>query len=114
MGNIDFDLFKLISEEYGEGVSIENYKGVVSLVACNQKDDEVWKQWAFPQKRVNGENVPGNKALPIKIKIGTDKKTSIETLQFFIDKLNGATSIKEVKKPAPIQQAPPETDDIPF
>jgi len=90
--------------QYGDGVMLNEYNGELSLVAAKQKEDTVYMEWMFPQKK-DGSKQPLEKSLPWKIKLGT-KEEAVEILRFFLQKL-GATDPGD---PAPDGS----NEDIPF
>ncbi len=100
----------MIDKEYQEGVILNKYEGEISLIAGNAaQDGKIWMKWAFPQKRVDGQNVPNEKARPQGVMIGYGKDQAIKTLNYFLDILEG----REVKVEDPRMPEPPE-DNIPF
>jgi len=57
------DFFK-VSGEYGSGVAINEYGGTYSLITAKQNDAGIWGDWSYPQRRVEGKNIPAEKAIP--------------------------------------------------
>ena len=90
--------------QYGEGIILDNYNGAISLVAARKKEENVYMEWVYPQKR-DGSRGPMEKSLPWKITLG-DREAAIKALRFFLKEL-GAT-----------EPGDPATDgsesDIPF
>ena len=84
------------SSQYGDGIVLNKYRNEFSLVAAKRKNDEIFMEWVFPQKR-DGSKEPIDKSLPWKIKLGP-KAEAIKVLKFFLEKLEGGT---------------PPSDDIP-
>jgi hypothetical protein len=68
------DFIKYSDSQYGEGIQVEEYNGVVSLVNAREgQDGKVYAQWCYPQGRGKGAG-PIEKALPWKIKLGTKEE----------------------------------------
>jgi len=111
MASIKLGLFKMTNSQYQQGIAIENYEGDVSLVSARSKETGIWADWAFPQRFIDGEKVPGEKALPIKVFLGKGKTQAIETLKHFIGILENGP--KEEKPDIDGYQRP-EKDDIPY
>jgi len=80
--------FYNLGGKYGEGIQLDYYNGRYSIVSARQKDDKIYKEWCYPQKR-DGSKQPMEKSLPWKIELGGTKEEAIETLRFF------AMAIKE-------------------
>jgi len=78
------------SSQYGDGIVLNKYRNEFSLVAAKRKNDEIFMEWVFPQKR-DGSKEPIDKSLPWKIKLGP-KAEAIKVLKFFLEKLEGGTS----------------------
>ena len=78
------------SSQYGDGIVLNEYRNEFSLVAAKRKDDEIFMEWVFPQKR-DGSKEPIDKSLPWKIKLGP-KAEAIKVLKFFLEKLEDGTS----------------------
>ena len=76
--------------QYGEGIILDNYNGVISLVAARKRDDNVYMDWCYPQAK-DGSRKPIEKSLPWKITFG-DREAAIKALRFFLVEL-GATDI---------------------
>lgn len=102
--------YKYEGNKYGSGILLNEYNNEFSLVAANQKDDQTFMEWVFPQKK-DGSKTPIDKALPWKIKLG-NKEESVKILKFFIDVLEDKAN---ALKPPDYPDGLPETeDDIPF
>jgi len=82
--------YKYESSQYGDGILLNEYRKEFSLVAAKSKDDEIFMEWVFPQKR-DGSKEPIDKSLPWKIKLGP-KAEAIKVLKFFLEKLESGTS----------------------
>ena len=90
--------------QYGEGIMLNDYNGSFSLVSARKKEDKIYMEWVYPQKR-DGSRQPMEKSLPWKITLG-DKEAAIAALRFFLKEL-GATD--------PGDQVPGEPEqNIPF
>ena len=90
--------------QYGEGIVLDEYKGVFSLVAARKKEENVYLEWCFPQAR-DGSRKPIEKSLPWKVSLG-DREAAIKTLRAVLVQL-GATD--------PGDPAPDGSDDnVPF
>ena len=90
--------------QYGEGIMLNEYNGSFSLVSARKKEDKIYMEWVYPQKR-DGSRQPMEKSLPWKITLG-DKEAAIQALRFFLKEL-GATDPGD---PAPDGSA----ENIPF
>lgn len=95
--------FKLEYSEYGDGVMIEEYQGMFSLVAARQGkgNGTNYKKWGYPQYKDN----PNEKAIPWKITLGNRQQALdiIKQIQRALDP--GAT---------PSVPPPVEDEDVPF
>ena len=78
MSNDFYDL----GGKYGEGIQLDFYNGRYALVAARKKDDQIYKEWCYPQKR-DGSKEPNEKSLPWKIDLGGNAKDAIDALRFF-------------------------------
>ena len=88
MDNENF--YEYESSQYGDGVLLDEYRQEFSLVAAKRKDDEIYMEWVFPQKR-DGSKQPIDKSLPWKIKLGP-RAEAIKVLKYFLEKLEGSAS----------------------
>ncbi len=79
------------NSKYGEGVMLEKYNGVFSLVAANKSkkaEGTVYKKWGYPQKdkkpltNEQGEFV----IIPWKVELGNSRE-AIKALKYFLDQL---------------------------
>ena len=90
MPAIDNDKFIVTDQKYNSGFTIDEYNGKISIVNARQADDgRTWIEWCFPQKRKDGENVPGDKALPWKILLGKNREEAIKTWETVRNMLRG-------------------------
>ncbi len=104
--------YKYESSQYGDGILLNEYRNEFSLVPAKRKDDEIFMEWVFPQKR-DGSKEPIDKSLPWKIKLGS-KAEAIKTLKFFLEKLEGGTSPSDDTPDDNWGKDGPSDDDIPF
>ena len=100
------------SSQYGDGILLDEYRQEFSLIAAKRKDDEIFMEWVFPQKR-DGSREPIDKSLPWKIKLGT-KDEAIRVLKFFLKELEGETSPPDMAMEDTWGEDGPSDDDIPF
>ncbi len=104
--------YKYESSQYGDGILLNEYRKEFSLVAAKRKDDEIFMEWVFPQKR-DGSKEPIDKSLPWKIKLGP-KAEAIKVLKFFLEKLEGDTSPSNDIPDDGWGKNGPSDDDVPF
>jgi len=104
--------YKYESSQYGDGILLNEYRKEFSLVAAKSKDDEIFMEWVFPQKR-DGSKEPIDKSLPWKIKLGP-KAEAIKVLKFFLEKLEGDISPSNDIPDDGWGKNGPSDDDIPF
>ena len=91
-----------VNEQYHAGAALDEYQDVISICSAQiGKDGKCYKRWAFPQV---ADRKPGEKALPVSIRLG-DKDKAIEILKGFIAALSGG-------KEEPVKDS--VDDDIPF
>ena len=72
--------------EWNEGVMIEEYNSVFSVVAATKSktaEGTIYKKWGFPQ---NKDKQPIAKAIPWKVRLGS-KRRAVEVLQQLLDAL---------------------------
>jgi len=97
--------------EYHEGVMLDEYNGIISLVAANKgKNGEVYMKWGYPQKF--GEKVPIDKSLPWKVTLGSQEE-ALKTLRYFAELLGGKTG-ETKRNPPDVQNGPYGDDNVPF
>ena len=101
--------FYSLNTEWNDGVLLEEYQGKWSLVMAQDKDGTVYKRWVYPQKRVDKENVPGDKAIPHKILLG-NKDQAVQILSHFLDVLQPGGMRSDTPNPPPFD----DDDSIPF
>lgn len=102
---------KIPSSQYGDAIILDEYNGNYSLMAGRQdKNDpkKIWSDWAFPQDK---DRQPREKAVPVKVNLGSDKQVAADFLRQLADTLDGDSS--GMKQSAPAQSSPAD-DDIPF
>ena len=69
---------ELPDSKYNEGIEIEEYNGVWSMVLAQRADDgKTYKRWCFPQVK---DKKPSGKAIPWKITLGGSVQEAIDTL----------------------------------
>lgn len=91
-----------VNEQYHAGAALDEYQDIISICSAQiGKDGKCYKRWAFPQV---ADRKPGEKALPVSIRLG-DKDKAIEILKGFIAALSGG-------KEEPVKDS--VDDDIPF
>ena len=101
---------KIKGDEYGRGVTIQEYKGTYSLVSSKEtKDGKVYSDWAFPQTK---DRTPGEKAWPVKVKLGNSASESMEMLQLLLAAFKAPDKSKQYSE----QPAAPDdpNPDLPF
>lgn len=87
---MSFQLFYLTDPEYGEGLLLEKYNetfGIYEAGKSRTVKGTVFKKWAFPQRRVDGKNIPAEKAIPMGVKLG-NQRDAIKALKYFLEQLN--------------------------
>jgi len=99
---------KIKGDEYGRGVTLQEYKGTYSLVSSKEgKDGKVYSDWAFPQTR---DRTHGEKAWPVKVKLGNSSAEAVQMLRLILAELVTTDAGKG-------KQQPPQDDpdgDVPF
>jgi len=99
---------KIQGDKYRTGVTLQEYKGSYFLVSSKESEDgkKVWHDWAFPQ---NKDREPGEKAWPVKVKLGNSASEAMEMLQLLLAAFKAPDSSKQQ------QPAPDDYDsDVPF
>lgn len=95
--------FKDESSDYREGVMLEEYNGILSLVAAQSSqtgEGTVYKKWGFPQDK---EKQPISKAIPWKVRLGPPRQ-AVKMLEYFLGQL----------KKEPVERTQSQDDGIPF
>ena len=100
------------ASQYGDGILLNEYRREFSLVAAKRKEEEIYMEWVFPQKR-DGSKEPIDKSLPWKIKLGS-RAEAIKVLRFFLEKLEGAASPSGDTPDDNSGKGDTFDDDIPF
>ncbi len=79
------EIFLQTDKQYGNGIMLEEYNGVYSLVraAKSQNGGTVWKKWGFPQDK---DRKPIEKGIPWKIELG-DAIQAPKVLEYFLEQL---------------------------
>ena len=64
-------VFKVESSQYGDLVMLQKRGDVYGVYAGQEsKEGTNFMRWVFPQKRIDGKNVPADKAIPQGFRIG--------------------------------------------
>ena len=96
-----FEIFlKDPESNYNEGIMLEEYNGVFSLVSAQKSmksEGTVYKKWAFP---VGKDKKPIDKMFPIGVRMGS-KMQAVATLKYFLEQLTNSTE-------------PQDDDEAPF
>lgn len=103
----NFELpFKIEGSEYNEVVLLEKYGDRYSIVLGQESRNggTVYKKWCYPQRRVDNQNLPAEKAIPMRIPIG-DRNQAIAIMQGML---------AAFKNPQTAKTAPTNKDEIPF
>jgi len=88
--SIEKENFVKTNEMYGSGIAVEEYKGEYSLQNAKENPQgDIWPEWCFPQRRLDGENVPSQKAVPWKLSLGNKQQAvqRVEQLLVILEKL---------------------------
>jgi hypothetical protein len=101
-------IFKIESSQYGELVMLQKRGDAYSIVSATESKNggTNYLRWAFPQRRVDGKNIPAEKAIPIGIKFGSRQ----ELISFF---KWGLAAISPSAAGA-AGKPPQDEEDIPF
>jgi len=111
MPGIAIEDFILTDEKYNQGVTLDEYNGVLSLVSCRKTDKGmVFMQWCYPQTRENDTNIPADKSLPWKITLG-DRFSAIGVLRELLHRLGDDPPSPENDM---TENPWDDEDDIPF
>jgi len=85
-----FEIFlKDPESNYNEGIMLEEYNGVFSLVSAQKSmksEGTVYKKWAFP---VGKDKKPIDKMFPIGVRMGS-KMQAVATLKYFLEQLTNS------------------------
>ena len=115
MAKIREELFLETNAKYGRGVAIDYYGDEVSIMAAtrNQSGD-IWPEWCYPQKRENGANVPSDKSIPFKIRLGV-RGDAIRKLEQLLKMLEFSDKpATPAGEPSPYIDPGNDDTDIPF
>jgi hypothetical protein len=102
----EFELsIKLESSKYNELIVLEKRGDDygIALAQESQNGGTNYMKWVFPQRRVDGKNVPNEKAIPFRIPLG-NRTEALAIIEKIREALGGNT--KPNNKPV--------EDDIPF
>lgn len=74
-------VFEIESSQYGELIAIQKRGDSYGIVSMQKSKDggTNYMRWVFPQRRVDGKNVPAEKAIPLGMKFGSRQ----EAINFF-------------------------------
>lgn len=74
--------FKVEGSEYNEVVLLEKYgdRYSIGLGQEARNGGTIYKRWCYPQRRVDGKNVPSEKGIPIRITLG-DRNSAVTMLR---------------------------------
>jgi hypothetical protein len=74
-------VFKVESSQYGELIVMQKRGDVYGIVSMQESKDggTNYMRWVFPQRRVDGKNIPAEKAIPLGLKLGN----RTEAIAFF-------------------------------
>ena len=96
------------NNQYHEGIELDNYNGVYSIVSANKgQDGTVYKKWGYPQGRGKGAG-PIEKSLPWKVALGGTKQQAVDMLKSLLSAIDGGSPPQQNTAPA----HPP--DNVPF
>ena len=102
----EFEIPFKLENEYGDMVLLEKYGDRYSIVSAQEgKDGGVYKRWCYPQRRVDGKNVPAEKGIPLKVTLGSRAMT-VAFFQTMLAALNAPKSAGT--------KAPADDEDITF
>ena len=106
------------NEQYKRGFKIDEYKGEISLVACNEgSDGKIYSEWVTPQGR---DRKPKQKqdgsyiTLPLKIKIGDSIDDALDTLSEIAATLKEEAGGNHPPVASTQSYQPTEDNEIPF
>lgn len=109
------------NQQYKRGFKIDDYKGEISLVACNEgKDGKIYSEWVIPQgtDRAPKQKQDGSYiSLPLKIKLGDSVDAALDTLRQIAGALKESIQGHTTGQRPPVasqQSYAPIEDDIPF
>lgn len=104
----EFEIPFKLDNDYGDMVLLEKYGDRYSVCSAQEgKDGGVYKRWCYPQRRVEGKNVPAEKGIPMKVTLG-NRNQAVTILQGML-----AALMPPVNNPAPSGK-PVDDGDIPF
>jgi hypothetical protein len=102
------DTFVETSEQYGNGICLDDYNNQISLCNANPGEDQIYLDWVFPQGK---DRKPIEKSLPWKVSLGSSAK-AVNLLRFFADKLEELYG-NDPKKETPVKTLE-KKEDVPF
>jgi hypothetical protein len=103
--------FKLENSQYNEVLMIEKYGDNYGIVLAQESKEggTNYKRWVFPQRRVDGKNIPAEKAIPLRIPLGPHNQAVT-----LLSGMLAALSKNNNNMPPARETKPAEQDDIPF
>jgi len=103
------DNFIITQEKWSQGTKLDEYQGTYSLIDAKEgQGGEIFSTWAYPQDK---DRRPRDKAIPVKVTLGTSKRQAIATLEYFLGILKG----KDMLPPVADSELPEiKEPDIPF
>jgi len=89
---MEIDSWKIKDSKFGELIILDSHNCVISLASGQMNDEgKHFLRWVYPQKRVDGENEPAGKTIPLKVTLGSRTQAK-EILEYFLSKLDGEDS----------------------
>ena len=81
---------KINSSQYNDCLQLNEYGGKISLCAAREgTNGTVYMDWAFPQDK---DRKPRQKAIPVKVLLGSSKNEAVQTLQTCLAALQASSS----------------------
>jgi len=83
----------IITNDYGDGILLEEYKGTYGLIATTRGNNEVnYKQWVFTSKwsKAAGGWTPDDKKRPMAVRLGTDPVGVLKKLIAEFERASGS------------------------
>lgn len=78
--------FKFEDSDYGEGILLNEYNEVYSLIVAQEPKDingTVYMRWCYPQGK---DREPINKSIPMGVKLGGHRQ-AVKALRYFLEQL---------------------------
>ena len=103
----EFEIPFRLENDYGDMVLLEKYGDKYSVCSAQEgKDGGVYKKWCYPQRRVDGKNVPADKGIPMKVTLGSRAQA--------VSILHGMLAALATPVDNPDPDGKQVDDDIPF